>query len=76
MVRENVWRMLVLTESIFIQTSPNIWMWCSSKLTVGATVQPPLISSCLVPETWIEFLDRTVKREQEQPSRAQRLPLV
>lgn len=33
------------------------------KLTVGATVQPPLITSCLVPEVWIEWLDRTVKRE-------------
>lgn len=33
------------------------------KLTVGATVQPPLITSCLVPEVWIEWLNRTVKRE-------------
>lgn len=33
------------------------------KLTVGATVQPPLITSCLVPEVWIEWLDHTVKRE-------------
>lgn len=38
------------------------------KLTVGATVQPPLISPCLVPETWIGLPDRTVKREKEQPS--------
>lgn len=36
------------------------------KATVGATVQPPLISPCLVPpETWIVLLDRTVKRERE-----------
>ena len=61
----------LLTESIFIQTSPNIWIWYSRessrgcKLTVGATVQPPFISPCLVPEAWIKLLDRTVKREKE-----------
>lgn len=44
--------------------------WRGCKLTVGATVQSPLISPCLVPEARIELLDRTVKGEEEQSCRA------
>lgn len=47
------------SRSLYLSKHVDVLQQRGCKLTVGATVQPPLL---LVPETWIELLHRTVKR--------------